>query len=99
VTAVAETAPKLADDVFACIRAEDVMLSGHASVGASARNHLTGRVIAIEPDGPIERVTIDCGFELVAAITRQSREELALGPGSTVAAAIKATAIHVVPKI
>jgi molybdate transport system ATP-binding protein len=58
-----------------------------------------GRVTAIEPEGAIERVTIDCGFELVAAITRQSREELALSPGSPVAAAIKATAIHVVPKI
>jgi molybdopterin-binding protein len=58
-----------------------------------------GRIIAIEPEGAIDRITIDCGFELVAAITRQSREELALAPGSAVTAAVKATAIHVVPKI
>ncbi len=97
-TAVAEPAGKTGDEVFACIRAEDVIVSGQPS-GGSARNHLVGRVTAIEPEGAIERVTIDCGFELVAAITRQSREELALSPGSPVAAAIKATAIHVVPKI
>ena len=44
-------------------------------------------------------MTVDCGFTLVAAITRQSSEELALGPGSAVTVAIKATAIHIVPKI
>jgi len=87
------------DEVFACIRAEDVIVSGQSSAGGSARNHLTGRVVAIEPEGAVERVTIDCGFELVAVITRQSREDLMIVPGSTVAATIKATAIHVVPKI
>jgi molybdate transport system ATP-binding protein len=65
----------------------------------SARNHLAGRVVGIENEGAIDRVTVDCGFPLVAAITRQSSEELALGPGSGVTVAIKATAIHVVPKI
>jgi molybdate transport system ATP-binding protein len=43
-------------------------------------------------------VTIDCGFEIVALITRHSREGLSLAPGSPVSAAVKATAIHVVPK-
>jgi len=65
----------------------------------SARNHLSGRVVGIENEGAIDRVTVDCGFPLVAAITRQSSEELALGPGSGVTVAIKATAIHVVSKI
>jgi molybdopterin-binding protein len=39
-----------------------------------------------------------CGFELIAAITSRSCEELGLRVGSVVVAAIKATAIHVVPK-
>ena len=73
-TAVAEAAGKTGDNVFACIRAEDVVVSGQPSAGGSARNHLTGRVIAIEPEGAVDRITIECGFELVAAITRQSRE-------------------------
>lgn len=35
-------------DVFACIRAEDVVLEqGRASSGDSARNHLTGTVQAV----------------------------------------------------
>ena len=86
-------------EVFACMRAEDVVVQRDASAQGSARNHLPGLVVGIEPEGAIDRVTVDCGFTLVAAITRQSREELALVPGSPVTAAIKATAIHVVPKV
>jgi molybdate transport system ATP-binding protein len=85
-------------EVFACVRAEDVIVQRHAAAQDSARNHLPGLVVGIEPEGAIDRVTVDCGFTLVAAITRQSREELALVPGSPVTAAIKATAIHVVPR-
>jgi molybdopterin-binding protein len=55
--------------------------------------------VSIEHEGAIDRVTVDCGFTLVAAITRQSSDELALAPGSAVTVAIKATAIHIVPKI
>jgi molybdopterin-binding protein len=55
--------------------------------------------VSIEPEGAVDRVTVECGFTLVAAITRQSRDELALAAGSPVTAVIKATAIHVVPKV
>ena len=84
--------------VFACVRAEDVIVQRDVVAQGSARNHLPGFVVRIDPEGAIDRVTVDCGFALVAAITRQSREELALVPGSPVTAAIKATAIHVVPR-
>ena len=100
-----DTPCAMGDHVFACIRAEDVTVElveraeGHATAAGSARNHLAGTVVAIEPEGAVDRVTIDCGFELVAAITRQSREVLALAPGAPVMAAIKATAIHLVPKV
>jgi molybdate transport system ATP-binding protein len=86
-------------DVFACIRAEDVTLERAAPAGASARNHLPGRVVSIESDGPLERVTVDCGFEIAALITRHAREEMALHPGSAVVAAIKATAVHLVARL
>jgi molybdenum ABC transporter ATP-binding protein len=86
-------------DVFACIRAEDVMLERAAGSQASARNHLAARIVAIESEGAIERVMLDCGFPLAALITRNAREELALHVGGSVVAAIKATAIHLVPKV
>jgi molybdate transport system ATP-binding protein len=88
-----------ARDVFACIRAEDVTVERGASVNASARNHLPGRIVAIESEGAIERLTLDCGFPLTALITRHAREELALDVGAPVTAAVKATAIHLVARV
>jgi molybdate transport system ATP-binding protein len=85
-------------EVYACVRAEDVTLESRAAEHASVRNHLAAHVVSIASEGPIERVTLDCGFPLDALITRRSREEMDLTPGSPVTAAIKATSIHLVPR-
>lgn len=85
--------------VLISIRAEDVIVGAGPSEppGAfSARNHLAGRVTAIEPAGPLVRVRIECGFPLVAAVTRPAVEELALAPGTPVVAIFKAPAVHVI---
>lgn len=82
--------------VFACIRAEEVMLQRDAPTSGSARNHLRGRITSIDPEGPLERVTIDCGFPLVSLITRNAREEMNLAEGTTVFAIVKATSVHLV---
>jgi molybdate transport system ATP-binding protein len=96
---VAEREPMAAGaDVYACIRAEDVTLETRRAGQASTRNHLTARVVAIASEGPIDRVTLDCGFALDALITHRSREELQLAPGAHVTAAIKATSIHLIPR-
>jgi molybdate transport system ATP-binding protein len=97
---VAEREPLAAGArVYACIRAEDVTLETSASSKASTRNHLPARVVAIASEGPIDRVTLDCGFPLDALITRRSREELGVAPGAEVSAAVKATSIHLVPRV
>jgi molybdate transport system ATP-binding protein len=96
---VAEREPIAAGSgVYACIRAEDVTLETRSAGLASTRNHLAGTVVAIASEGPIERVSLDCGFALDALITRRSREELQLTPGAHVTAAIKATSVHLVPR-
>jgi molybdate transport system ATP-binding protein len=86
-------------DVYVCIRAEDVTLEMRSAGQASTRNHLAARVVAITAEGPIDRVALDCGFPLDALITRRSRDELNLAPGAQVAAAIKATSVHLVPRV
>ena len=85
-------------DVYACIRAEDVTIETRSPGQASTRNHLAARVVAIATEGPVDRVTLDCGVALDALITRRSREEMQLAAGAQVTAAVKATAIHVVPR-
>ena len=86
-------------NVYACIRAEDVTLETHAAGHASTRNHLAARVVSITSEGPIDRVALDCGFPLDALITRRSRDEMRLAPGAEVTVAIKATSIHLIPRI
>ena len=86
--------------VLVCLRPEDVILepAGLESHPTSARNHLRGTVRRITTIGGQVRVALDCGFTLVALITKQSLEELSLGVGDEVAASFKATAVHVIPR-
>lgn len=85
-------------DVFVCIRSEDVVLErGHATA-SSARNHLAGTVTMVTTLGALVRVTIDCGFPLVAMVTRSAVEEFGLVSGVPVVAAIKAGAVHLVSR-
>jgi molybdate transport system ATP-binding protein len=96
---VAERDPIAAgSQVYACIRAEDVTLETRASGQASTRNHLPARIVHIASEGPIDRVTLDCGFALDALITRRSRQDMRLDAGVDVTVAIKATSIHLVPR-
>ena len=88
---------EIGSHVFVCIRAEDVVLEQPGMRMTSARNHLDGKVSEILPHGVMAHVKIDCGFPLVAMITRGALEELHLAPGSPIVAIIKAGAVHLVP--
>ena len=78
----------------AVIRAQDVTL-GVAQGTTSARNVLRGTVHEVAVDGVLAHVSVRVGETVVAAlVTRASAQELALRPGSDVAATIKATNVH-----
>jgi molybdopterin-binding protein len=78
-----------------CVRPEDVTLTARAgALSSSARNHLAGQIVRLAPTGPHVRVTIDCGFPLVALVTQRSVTEMGLAPGVAVTAHFKATAPH-----
>lgn len=65
---------------------------------SSARNHLAGKVAKVFPLGSQARVTVDCGFPVVALITKRSSEELGLETGKTVVASFKASSLHLIPR-
>jgi molybdate transport system ATP-binding protein len=86
------------DEVLVCVRADDVALELPGPARASSpRNHLPAVVTAITPDGPLLRVGLDVGFDLTAYVTRPTREQLDLRPGSRVTAVVKAPAVHLIP--
>ena len=64
--------------------------------GLSARNAWPGQVQKVEPRGLLARVAVDCGFPVIALVTRAAVDELDLAPGRAVVATAKATAIHLV---
>jgi len=90
--------------VTLCIRPEEVTLLA-PTVGtihevpiqpSSARNRFPAQVTRIVPWGVALKVHLDCGFPLVAFVTRPSVEILHLQEGGTVVATFKATAVHVI---
>jgi molybdopterin-binding protein len=70
---------------------------GQGSETISARNRFLGIVRSVEVDGLLAQVEIDVTepTRVVAIITRDSAEQLALRPGMTAAAVVKATSVMV----
>ncbi|MCH7838436.1 MAG: TOBE domain-containing protein, partial [Chloroflexi bacterium] len=87
----------VATEALLCLRPEDIVLAP-SDVAGSARNQLRGVVRGIRPAGAEVRVEVDCGFSLVASITKRSLEELGLEVGSPLVASFKATAVHLIPR-
>lgn len=93
--AVAEAAT--APDVLVLIAPDDIVVA-RGRRASSERNALEGHVTAVVPAGRRVRVRIDCGFPLVAHVTRQAARELELAPGVAVVASFKAMVPHLLPR-
>ena len=90
----------LPEDVLVVLRPEDVTLMKPDShrPESSARNRLHGTITRITLLGYQARVSIDCGFPLLALITKQSLEEMGLAVGEEIAATFKAHAVHLMAR-
>lgn len=80
-----------------CVRPDDIVIS-RAPSASSARNTFAARVVRLDPIGRRVRVTLDCGFPLIAHITGQSVREMTLAAGDEVTASFKATVPHLLPR-
>lgn len=88
------------EEVYVCIHAEDVMLEkgGANPPQSSARNRLLGHIRFVDREGPMVRVSLDCGFPLKAMVTYQACQDMELQEGEQIAAVIKAPAIHLIAR-
>ena len=86
------------DEVYVCIHAEDVMLekSGADPRQSSARNRLRGYIRSLDREGPMVRVSLDCGFPLKALVTYQACQSMGLRERDEIVALAKAPAIHLI---
>jgi tungstate transport system ATP-binding protein len=84
------------EHVIICIRPENVTLSNNASSAqTSARNVFPGVIQKITQLGLYYRIDLDCGFPLVAYVTKHSLEQMSLTAEKNIEASFKATAVHV----
>ena len=82
--------------VFACIRAEEVVLERGPLGQVSARNRLEATVSSVTPEGPLVRVVLDCGFGLAAVVTRQACLDLKIKAGEKLTALVKSPSVHLI---
>jgi len=80
------------------IRASDIILSGNALRGSSARNRLKGVVTEIEVRPPGYTVILDCGRRLKCHITGASMAEMDIRVGQELWAVFKASSCFLVQK-
>ena len=85
----------IGETVYALIRPEDITFT-LAKDRTSARNMFQGKIAKIAPFGPLVRIEVDCGIDLLSVVTKTSAEELGLDIGQRVYASFKATAVHVI---
>jgi molybdopterin-binding protein len=72
----------------------DRLRSSEAERGLSARNRLRGTVRDVKVEGLLAQVELDAGpYRVVAVITREAAESLALAPGTPATAIVKATSV------
>lgn len=84
--------------VWVSLRGEEVLLESPGPSRHSARNGLSGQVLAVQDEGSLVRVTLDIGLPLVAKVTRPAVQELGLRPGAAVTALVKAPALHLIAR-
>jgi molybdate transport system ATP-binding protein len=97
-TALGGELPPGTTEVYVCIRAEDVILMKGQPGQSSPRNALSALVREVGQEGAMRRIDLDCGFPLMALLTKQACEELALAPGQRLLALIKAPHVHLIPR-
>ena len=69
---------------------------GRSTTSSPARNRLVGTVREVKIEGLLAQVELEAGpFRIVSVITREAAEELALEPGDSATAVVKATSIMV----
>ncbi len=91
-----ENLPANTRQVYVCIRAENVILTSDQSGQSSPRNRFPATVRALTPEGPMVRIDLDCGFPLIAMLTKQSCEEMDLKENSQALALVKTPHVHLI---
>lgn len=84
----------LGQAISLCIRAEHVYLA--PSEASRQSNCLRAQVAGLTRSGPLWKLSLTCGFRLIAYALPQTVETCALAPGAAIDVAIDPAAIHLI---
>ena len=85
------------EKVYCGIRAENVEIDiQNTRQSLKDENVFLGKITGIVSTGPFLKITLDCGFPLVAYVTRRTFPEVKLVLGEPMAASFKASAVHLI---
>jgi molybdate/tungstate transport system ATP-binding protein len=84
------------DEVFVCIRPENIAIFKGKVEKTSMRNKFDGIIKSILSLGALRKIEVDCGFKLTSYITKTSMEELELKVGDKINLCFKATCVHLI---
>lgn len=74
------------------------LIAGHSTTAGrtSARNRMSGTVVAVKRDEVMAQVELACGpFRIVSLMSREAADEMGLEPGVSATAVVKATTVIV----
>lgn len=85
------------EKVYCGIRPENVDVDiQNTNQSLKDENVFLGKITGIVSTGPFLKVTLDCGFPLVAYVTRRTFPEVKLVLGKQIAASFKASVVHLI---
>ena len=85
----------IGESVAVSVRASEIIVSVGTPSPSSARNVLSGRVVALTESAGVALATVDIGVEFTAELTQHSVEELCLSEGANVHLVFKASSVVV----
>jgi tungstate transport system ATP-binding protein len=95
IAAVGDLSP--GQKVYCGIRPENVDIDiQHSHQSRDDENVFLGKITGIVSTGPFLKITLDCGFPLVAYVTRRIFPGVKLVLGEPIAASFKASAVHLI---
>ena len=74
------------------------LVAGHSTTAGktSARNRMSGTVVAVKRDDVMAQVELACGpYRIVSLMSREAADEMGLEPGVSATAVVKATTVIV----
>ncbi len=90
---------KVGSEGLLCIRPEDVLVVAPGdSRGGATGNRLQGRITAVAPQGPLLKVTIDCGVSIVATVLGHFARAVGGQPGDAVTVVLRPADLYVIPR-